>query len=463
MSSTQFKESIPLQVKVFSRWVSNQLVEGKADAQVSDITKDLSNGVALVELAKVLTGKEPKRSWSQSPMKKIEMIKNGDLSVQMFFEDGVHLIGIAGKDIHDNNVKIIHGYIWTLIERYSIGRASYGSLNKRNTKAKSFSDLLLQWATDRISNYPNINGFQPFSLSMCALLDSYFPDKVNFYKLNPSDSQNNAQLVTKIFKEIGVPVLLIPEDYESSEMDVKAFLAQLAVAKICLEKLPPVSSVKIEENRIISRLSDCIPVEEPVPKQAPVKPVPVPKQAPVSVSVPVVEDFNDNGRFAGRKFGLVMKLSEDDYNNGKEIVLANYEQRSGNEIQLALTMVKDKCPYLNPAGLKLSIEKPNIENDVFQQFVFGNDEWNTVIDAVQQRGMVWDVADEFNLDPPAGTPFYLFMFHGRHNQHFIYKNNMIYAKQNGQVVTFIGGEKPLVTMPPSDRLRARQTFNIKLL
>ena len=77
--------------------------------------------------------------------------------------------------------------------------------------------------------------------------------------------------------------------------------------------------------------------------------------------------------------------------------------------------------------------------------------------------MVFDVADEFNLDTSAKTPFYLFMFHGRHNQHFIYKDNMIYAKQNGQVVTYIGGENPFVMMSPCEQLKARQTFTIKLL
>lgn len=74
--------------------------------------------------------------------------------------------------------------------------------------------------------------------------------------------------------------------------------------------------------------------------------------------------------------------------------------------------------------------------------------------------MVWDVADQYNTNPPAGTLFYLFMFHGRHNQHFVYKDNMIYSKQDGQVVTFVGGDKPIVMMPPSNKLRARKTFVI---
>ena len=462
MSSNQFQESIPQQVKVFSRWVSNQLVEGKANSQVNDISKDLSNGVALVELAKVLTGKDTKREWAQSPKKNIEMIKNSDLSVQMFFEDGVHLIGIAGKDIHDNNVKIIRGYIWTLIERYSIGRAAYGDLNKKNSKARSFNDLLLEWAVEHAANHSGLDNLVPFSLAMCAILDSYVPDKINYGQLNPGDNQHNAQLACDVMKQLGIPVLLCPEDY-GDEMDIKCFLAQLAAVRIGLEKLPPVPAVKIEESRIISSVSDCVPVEKPEPPKPKPAPAPAPKPAPAPAPAPVVKDVNDNSEYAGKTFGLIMTLKEGDYHNGREVDLTKDEAHSGPDVKLALAMVKDKHPFLNPAGLKLNIEPPSIENDPFQQFVFGTGDNNTVIDSVQQRGMVWDVADEVREDPPAGTPFYLFPFHGRHNQHFVYKNGMIYAQQNGHVVTYIGGDEPFVMMAPSDKLKARQTFTIQLL
>lgn len=45
---------------------------------------------------------------------------------------------------------------------------------------------------------------------------------------------------------------------------------------------------------------------------------------------------------------------------------------------------------------------------------------------------------------------------------FVYKNEMIYAKQNGMVVTYVGGQYPFQMMPVSDELKSRQTFQIKL-
>ena len=168
-----------------------------------------------------------------------------------------------------------------------------------------------------------------------------------------------------------------------------------------------------------------------------------------------------NSEYAGRTFGLIMTLNEADYNDGKKADLEKEEPISEINIQFALTMSKDKQPYLNQAGLKLTLAEPNIENDVFQQFSFGQNEWNTVIDSVQQRGMVWDVANKYRLN--SGIPFYLFMFHGGPNQRFIYKDNMIYSQQNGLVVTYVGGDDPFVVLPVDEKHKARQTFTIKLL
>ena len=151
----------------------------------------------------------------------------------------------------------------------------------------------------------------------------------------------------------------------------------------------------------------------------------------------------DNSQYEGEKFTLLMNVNGDNWNS-------------------AVTVVKDGSWFLNPAGLKIDLTKPN-KNDVCQQFVFGVREWSTVIDSVAQKGMVWDVANADNLNPPSGTPFYFFPFHGRHNQHFIYKAGKIISKQNGMVVTYVGGEHPFQMMPQNSEMECNQTFKIQLL
>ena len=62
-------------------------------------------------------------------------------------------------------------------------------------------------------------------------------------------------------------------------MDIKCVLTQLAAARIVLGNFPVVPAVKIEERRIISKLSDYVPIEEPEPE-------PEPEEAPASTPAP---------------------------------------------------------------------------------------------------------------------------------------------------------------------------------
>lgn len=395
-----------IQSKVFSRWVSEQL-NLKTDL---DITKDLKSGVALVELAIILTRKETPRKWNRTPRFNVNMVQNCDLALDMFQKDGVHFIGISGRDINENNEKLILGLVWTLISHYSIG-------NSRNSKAD-----LLKWAQERTENYPNVHKFTPYELSMCALLDSYVPDKIDFNSLNPKDTEYNSQLATDVMNELGIPIYIYPEDYNNQEarFDQQVLLTQLSAAKTVLESLEP--QVHITE-RSINISEDFVSMSTESDSEQ-------------------NDEQTDNFQYNGQKFGLLMKFKKSEF---------------------AVTLKRESNWFLNPAGLKLDITSPNIENDVCQQFTFGKDGWNTVIDSVEQRGMVFDVCDADNENPAAGTPFYLFPFHGRHNQHFVMKDGMIVARQNGMVVTYVGGEEPFQMMPPSEELKDKQTFTVKLL
>ena len=140
---------------------------------------------------------------------------NCDLSVDMFTKDGVKLIGISGKDINDNNEKLILGYVWSLILHYSISGAVTEDKDNNSAK-KPAKNALLEWAIGRTSEYPNVSKFTPYSISMCALLDSYVPDKINYYSLNPADVEKNAQLACNVMKELGIPVYVMPEDLRAS-------------------------------------------------------------------------------------------------------------------------------------------------------------------------------------------------------------------------------------------------------
>lgn len=139
MSLSNVNEKLPpLQVNAFSLWVIDQLNNGHADIQIKDITKDLSDGVALIKLAHILTNKEIPHCWSPSPKQNDEKIKNCNLALEMFKNDGIQLGNISGKDISSNNERIILDFIWSLILNYSIKAISKF---KYNRKSKNYARL----------------------------------------------------------------------------------------------------------------------------------------------------------------------------------------------------------------------------------------------------------------------------------------------------------------------------------
>ena len=146
-----------------------------------------------------------------------------------------------------------------------------------------------------------------------------------------------------------------------------------------------------------------------------------------------------------RPFMLLMKMNDSEVNS-----------RVGRV--LAMTVTDEHI--LNSAGYRIDLAIPN-PNDDAQLFTFGKKDWVTVIDSVKKPGLVWDVACGDSTNPPEGTPFYLFPFHGGHNQRFEYKNGKIIALQNFQAVTFTGKpNQPFVMKNADDTLSFTQTFQL---
>lgn len=93
---------------------------------------------------------------------------------------------------------------------------------------------LHKWAIDRTENYPNVHNFEPYDLAICALLDSFVPDKINYMSLNPANRQENMELAKKVMEELNVPVLIYPEDLTDG-IDKKSVLTQLSEVKTHLQ------------------------------------------------------------------------------------------------------------------------------------------------------------------------------------------------------------------------------------
>ena len=116
-------EYIPQQIKVFSKWVKRALSNNRLDVTIKDITKDLKDGVTLVELSEVLVCKLAPRDWELQPKRSEDMIHNSELAIEMLTKNGVHLNGITGKEVTESKEKFILGLLWTIILHYSIDKS----------------------------------------------------------------------------------------------------------------------------------------------------------------------------------------------------------------------------------------------------------------------------------------------------------------------------------------------------
>ena len=378
----------------------------------------------------------------------------------------------------DKDQQLSLGYIWGIV----LKQASKGGPIKsprrryrlRRRDASRSSDPLLIWAIDRTKGYRGVENFQPIELAFLALLDTFVPSVINFDKIDPRNRLQNARKLFTLLNELEVGSFLFPEevpdDYDG-RVDKEQLLAQIMAikAKYDPEDLDSSGIKPRAINFITDEEEDEYELElqrrreeeeerrrreeEEERRRREEEEERRRREEEERKQRELDELFSrskkidgDNSQYMGRRFAMLMTFVDE------------YKQR----VTLALKMDEEQKPYLNPAGIKLILAPPNFENDKNQHFVFGQVNWTTVIDSCVRQGMVWDVANWHSLDPPPGTEFYLFPFHGRHNQHFIYRDGHIFAQQNGHVVTYVGGEKPLV-MQPLQEGNERQIFQIILL
>ena len=62
-------------------------------------------------------------------------------------------------------------------------------------------------------------------------------EKIKYDKIDPSNSEHNSELATNVMKDLGIPVLVYPDEiHEEGETDEKTLLTQLATAKVILDE-----------------------------------------------------------------------------------------------------------------------------------------------------------------------------------------------------------------------------------
>jgi filamin len=233
----------------------------KREIKIDDLKSGFHNGINLVLLLEQLTGKSSPVALNKNPTFRIQKIQNNSIAVDFAKSEKVNVTTVGAEDIVDGELKIILGFIWTLILKYQINKSD--RLNKQDAKAKpvsasavddsvstdmqqqSLDELqkqqelqqqqqqqeksstsaggvkaeLLSWVSQQLEGYQDAKA-SDFTKSwktgrlLANLIHSLAPKHVKA-KIN-LDEEDPITLVTDVIRiaeeELGIPMIVDPED-----------------------------------------------------------------------------------------------------------------------------------------------------------------------------------------------------------------------------------------------------------
>lgn len=212
-----------IQQNTFTRWCNDELKH--RGLKINDFKNDWKDGLLLVNLMEIISGQSLGRH-NKHPKIPQQKLENLNIALNFIKSQGIKLVNVGSDDIHDGNIRIILGLLWTLILRYEIKR---GSLN--NVDDTGAADDLLRWVQSKIPEYNIKNWTSDWNdgRAVCALVDAvrpgHFPDHKS---LTPADALNNATRGIDAAEKIGVDKLIYPQEMIHPKVDKLAMMTYIA-------------------------------------------------------------------------------------------------------------------------------------------------------------------------------------------------------------------------------------------
>lgn len=200
---------VEIQEKTFTNWVNEQLRPAGAGV-VTDLRRDLSDGLRLISLVEALQKRRLRRI--ARPQNQHQCLENVQTALTAMAQDNIKLVNIGNTDIVEGNLKLILGLVWSLILRYQIGRTNFPP-----------KKLMLAWLRAVLPDLQVSNFTTDWNsgMALSALLEYCKPGLFPHWRtLGTSASQENCRVaMEKAREEFGVPLILTPEDLASSNLD----------------------------------------------------------------------------------------------------------------------------------------------------------------------------------------------------------------------------------------------------
>lgn len=208
-------------MKTFTAWCNEYLKD--RGMHVTDLQKDLKDGVLLINLLEILSGKSLGR-YNKNPRVPTQKYENTGIAIEFVKSENIKIVNIGNTDITDGNLRIILGLIWTLILRYQVNRGGQSD--------GSAKDELLKWVQSKIPEY-NITNFKQNwndGRALNALTNALAPGSApDHASLDPSRGVDNcAKGMNAANNHLGIPKIIAPEDLNNPRVDEQSVMTYIS-------------------------------------------------------------------------------------------------------------------------------------------------------------------------------------------------------------------------------------------
>jgi len=217
-----------VQIKAFTSWLNGYL--SKRDMKVTDIARDMGDGVKLLHFLELLSEHRIKQKYMEKPPSRIEKIQNLHIALTFLEKEvGVKTAGASAEDFADGNMKMILGFFWSLFKKYRIQTIKQDD--------KSSEQGLLLWVKKTTSEYRDVNiesykySFKN-GLPFVALVDKFIENKdILNYDNHSKDKpvENLATAFELAEKHLGIPKLLEPQEVSEGNVDERSLVLYVSL------------------------------------------------------------------------------------------------------------------------------------------------------------------------------------------------------------------------------------------
>ncbi|OWF45693.1 Filamin-A [Mizuhopecten yessoensis] len=220
-----------IQKNTFSRWANEHLKT--VNKVLNDLEADLSDGLRLISLIEVLSGKQFKKI-NKRPNFRTQKLENVTMVLEFLEKDeGIRIVNIDSTDIVDSKLKLILGLIWTLILHYSISMPMWeGEEPGPSEGGPTPKQRLLNWVQGKVPDLPIRNFTTDWNdgKAIGALVDAVGPGLCpDWDNWDPKKKKENAkEAMDAADKWLGVPQLLDPKHMTNPNVDELSMMTYLS-------------------------------------------------------------------------------------------------------------------------------------------------------------------------------------------------------------------------------------------